>query len=586
MPNFKEIAENAIKSGNISIAFNNYKAYISNNPLDHEVLNNLGVLSINYSKFSDAVDYLFAAINLCDKNEYKLNFIEAFKKDTRSEFNDAHLDVVAKLLKSNLVRPVDLAYKIHYHLKEHHCYKLLKLNYHSLFDFKIACDSIYEQEIFLTLLQTTHVPDLDFEINLRSIRKILSKSLLNNEKIGNQEINLLESLAIQFDINEYIINNDEEDILIHNELIKKYKLLSTEEELNRYLLASASLCFEENSEFEKILEKSSNSNVKDYWLTKIIIKNSICQYDFTFEDEISKRMKRQYEVNPYPRWIYTAVPLLKKPYDTEFNINKITPPQIENFFEILIAGCGTGQHAIQTASNYKNSHVTAIDLSEKSIVYAKHKSSKLGIENIKFECADILEYNSKGTKFHLIESIGVLHHLSVPSKGLLALRNLLDDNGLMKIGLYSKEARLNLVAIKNELRLNSNIQDELLLRQERERIINYIMKNPKYSNIFNFSDFYNLSEFKDLFFNESEHLYELKEIPKFLAQEGLEFLNLDINFNILYKDQIDSKIPFFNDVDSWSILEKKYPWIFSGMYIFWCKKINNKKIYQNKKNYG
>ena len=43
---------------------------------------------------------------------------------------------------------------------------------------------------------------------------------------------------------------------------------------------------------------------------------------------------------------------------------------------ILIAGCGTGQHSIETASRFLNCHVTR-DLSLASLAYAKRKSNEL-----------------------------------------------------------------------------------------------------------------------------------------------------------------------------------------------------------------
>ena len=52
--------------------------------------------------------------------------------------------------------------------------------------------------------------------------------------------------------------------------------------------------------------------------------------------------------------------------------------------EILIAGCGTGQHAITTASKYKKSKILALDLSFKSLSYAKRKANELRINNIDF----------------------------------------------------------------------------------------------------------------------------------------------------------------------------------------------------------
>ena len=42
--------------------------------------------------------------------------------------------------------------------------------------------------------------------------------------------------------------------------------------------------------------------------------------------------------------------------------------------DILIAGCGTGQHSIGTAARFGSSKVLAIDLSLSSLAYAKRKT--------------------------------------------------------------------------------------------------------------------------------------------------------------------------------------------------------------------
>ena len=49
------------------------------------------------------------------------------------------------------------------------------------------------------------------------------------------------------------------------------------------------------------------------------------------------------------------------------NIKRVTTP------DILIAGCGTGQHSLITASRFSECHVTAVDFSLASLAYAKRK---------------------------------------------------------------------------------------------------------------------------------------------------------------------------------------------------------------------
>ena len=58
--------------------------------------------------------------------------------------------------------------------------------------------------------------------------------------------------------------------------------------------------------------------------------------------------------------------------DSDLNLDSKKITNSENP-EILIAGCGTGQHAITTASKYKKSKILALDLSFKSLSYAKRK---------------------------------------------------------------------------------------------------------------------------------------------------------------------------------------------------------------------
>ncbi|MBF96582.1 MAG: hypothetical protein CMJ13_05090 [Pelagibacterales bacterium] len=64
---------------------------------------------------------------------------------------------------------------------------------------------------------------------------------------------------------------------------------------------------------------------------------------------------------------------------------------VQNF---LIAGCGPGRHAINTAGTFRDSKVTAIDLSLPSLAYAKRMTEELGINNVDYLKMDILEVAS------------------------------------------------------------------------------------------------------------------------------------------------------------------------------------------------
>ena len=135
-------------------------------------------------------------------------------------------------------------------------------------------------------------------------------------------------------------------------------------------------------------------------------------------DDVSLKVREQYEENPYPRWgktgnSYQGKPIaavcdeLKLQLHSE-SIRNVTAPSI------LVAGCGTGQHSIGTASRFSSCHVTAADLSLASLAYAQRKTNELGLENLEYLHADILHLHQLGQKFDIIESAGVLHHMDEP----------------------------------------------------------------------------------------------------------------------------------------------------------------------------
>ncbi len=71
---------------------------------------------------------------------------------------------------------------------------------------------------------------------------------------------------------------------------------------------------------------------------------------------------------------------------------------------MLIAGCGTGQQAIETAPRYSGARTLAVDLSLTSLAYALRKTRELGVPNLEYAQADILKLGAIGRTFDVIES--------------------------------------------------------------------------------------------------------------------------------------------------------------------------------------
>ena len=245
--------------------------------------------------------------------------------------------------------------------------------------------------------------------------------------------------------------------------------------------------------------------------------------------------------------------------------------------EILIAGCGTGQHSVETAARFKSSKVLAIDLSLSSLAYAKRKTTELGIENIKYMQADILDLGQLNKQFDIIESAGVLHHMDNPMAGWKVLTNCLKPGGLMKIGLYSELARQQIVQIRQEIKELGTGSSKAEMRSFRYMIIESDKDHHKL--IRQFSDFYSLSTLRDLLFHVQEHRFTIPKIKGHLDKLGLKFCGFESSkivsqFKATNPDKDD---PY--DLDKWQAYEEASPRTFAGMYQFWCQKLNKISIY-------
>ena len=312
---------------------------------------------------------------------------------------------------------------------------------------------------------------------------------------------------------------------------------------------------------EPLKEKELAKSIKS--LTKII-------------DPASKKVQEQYEEHPYPRWRFSRKHLIQNYFEylnADIEPNKI---KYNNKFDspnVLIAGCGTGNHPIST-TRYKNSDILAVDLSLTSLAYAKRKTEELGYKNIKYLHADILQLDKSNKKFDIIESSGVLHHMKEPIAGLKVLLNILEPHGFLKIGLYSKIARRNITEAKKFIQSRNYKGTYKDINACRQDIINEKV-SPEVKKIINSKDFYSTSSVRDLLFHVQEHQFTIPQISKILKDLNLEFLGFVIQSPLIKKEYFKFFPEDKNNVslDNWHQFEIDNPDIFKRMYQFWVRKI-------------
>jgi SAM-dependent methyltransferase len=292
------------------------------------------------------------------------------------------------------------------------------------------------------------------------------------------------------------------------------------------------------------------------------------------DDAVSVAVREQYEDMPYPRWVKVAP--LGRPTNLDWYLrNQFPAAPIQSLatrgpLEILIAGCGTGQHSIETAQRFAKARVLAIDLSLTSLSYAKRNTQALGLTNIQYAQADILRLGALGRTFDLIESSGVLHHLRDPAAGWRVLVSLLRPGGFMHIGLYSALARADIRAAREFIAQRGYGTSAEEIRRCRQDILALDDAAPL-RNVTKFADFFTASECRDLLFHVQEHQLTIPQIKAFLAEQNLAFIGFAGEPAQAYRMRYpDDKAMI--DLDRWHALETEYPYLFVGMYQFWVQK--------------
>jgi tetratricopeptide (TPR) repeat protein/SAM-dependent methyltransferase len=292
------------------------------------------------------------------------------------------------------------------------------------------------------------------------------------------------------------------------------------------------------------------------------------------ENETSRQVRQQYEDMPYPRWVKTAAvgrPVtLEQFLRSQFPLAPVRRLDRRGQLDVLVAGCGTGQHPIETARRFTGCQVLAVDLSRTSLSYARRKTAELGLTNIDYAQADILELGSLGRSFDLIEASGVLHHLRDPWQGWRVLLSLLRPGGFMNVGLYSALARDDVRAARAYIAEHGFGQSADDIRQCRQELMTFDVGTPL-RNVAKYSDLFSTSECRDLLFHVQEHQLTIPEIKAFLAGNNLTFLGFMGPVGRAYGQRFPAD-KAMADLDRWHAFETENPKAFVNMYQFWIQK--------------
>ncbi len=445
------------------------------------------------------------------------------------------------------------------------------------------CARLSNIPLFLRIIELCPIPDFDVESLLTGLRRFL---LLRGDLVTDRAsiAGFQASLALHCFTNEFVFDESEDEtaavasleadiqgLLASGVALDPFRIacIASYRPLHRYawshdLTGPALLRRLYKRQVQEVLEETS-------------LRPTIrCLKPI--DDQVSQAVREQYEENPYPRWVNTR--LLARPLTIPALLEVLALKPIDglrNFSrrpDVLIAGCGSGQHSLGAASKFANSRVLAIDLSLSSLCHAIRKTRELGVSNITYMQADILDLGTLRKKFDVIESVGVLHHMADPLAGWKILVDCLKPGGLMKIGLYSELAMRPVIearAIVSAMGLSGRVED---IRRFRRRAFNDNDGSGLRKLVAKSHDFYSTSACRDLYFHVQVHCFTIPQIGKALATLGLTFMGFELSWEGM-KNRFEREHPAPDaaySLDAWHEFETANPETFSGMYQFWVQK--------------
>jgi 2-polyprenyl-3-methyl-5-hydroxy-6-metoxy-1,4-benzoquinol methylase len=442
--------------------------------------------------------------------------------------------------------------------------------------------TIADNPLLLQVMQSIPVQDIAFERLLTSLRRSLLRAAHSQETTSDAVLGFACALARQCFINEYVFaTTPEEDAQVdhlrralHDTLVSgasfeplPLAVLAMYEPLHALAIAPALIDRRWTDPIDDLLTQQVREPGRE-----IELRDTIPQLT-AIEDEVSQKVRQQYEENPYPRWVHAAGQVAPMPIDQyvrdQCPASAHTPLAKTDALDILVAGCGTGEIAIASAQNYLGARVLAVDLSLSSLCYAKRSTPAPLAANIEYAQADILKLATIGRDFDVIDCSGVLHHMADPLEGWRILLTLLRPGGLMHLGFYSEAGRKDVAAARSFIAdrgIGSTPPEIRLCRQE-------LLKTPL-ASVTRFTDFFSTSECRDLLFHVHEARMTIPAINTFIGEHRLKFLGFEFDASASHqlRNHFTASGWSLTDLGRWHEFETRFPDTFSGMYQFWAQK--------------
>lgn len=264
---------------------------------------------------------------------------------------------------------------------------------------------------------------------------------------------------------------------------------------------------------------------------------------------VSAAVAKLYDTYPFP-----PEPLLDEPppgynwrwnWQAAYNFCTGQKPQKQDI-RILDAGCGSGVSTEYLVHLNPQAQVVGIDISEGTLAVAKERCQRSKADRVQFRQLSLYDAGQIEGEFDLINSVGVLHHLEDPIRGIQALAKKLAPGGLMHIFVYGELGRWEISLMQRAIALLQNDKGDYrdgvevgrklfaslpesnrIVKREKER---WSMENQRDEC------------FADMYVHPHEIDYNIETLFELIDASGLDFLGFS-NPNFWQLERLLGKEP-------------------------------------------
>lgn len=582
--------------GRLDEALGCYQKALSLRPDFAEAHGNLGDVLNDLGQVDAALARYRRALELKDAPEFRTGFAQCIRNCDLTQVDEGIRRLVARAVSEPWARPGDLAdtsiYLITRDRSIRDCVERAvsawprRLSGEELFG-PSGLNALSDDALLRALLESAPVCDIELERLLTMVRYALLDVIRTDRRddLDDKTLGFFCAVAQQCFINEFVFSctGEESDRATSLRDMLVARLDSGEPIPASWVVAVAAY-------FPLLPLRSVNTLLKRVWpesVTALLAQQVIAPLEerqyrdamprlTAVEGSVSHLVQQQYEENPYPKWVKLPRPAKTRSLNfylrQHFPFARPDPGDNSPDLDILIAGCGTGQEVIEFGQQFPSARVLAVDLSLSSLCYARRKTQELGVGNVEYAQADIMNLGSIGRTFDIIASVGVLHHLADPMAGWRQLLSLLRPGGFMRLGLYSERARQTIVAARKFISEHGYRATADDIRRCRQDLLS-LEKGAPFKPLTLLRDFFVTSGCRDLLFHVQEHRFTLPQINEAIGNFGLNLVEFSLAPRVIkrYTERFpDDKAR--TNLDYWNQFETEFPDTFAGMYMFWLQK--------------